>query len=168
MHPVFFRNLTELRFLCESTKKSKVTTLKKDEEKKRRKKPKNPQWRRQGDVILINFLRPPNPTQGQPANLPGCHHWFQSTVQALRVCSTFYQVFLLFLLYSLKPAAHFYTRAIESNISFFYFVVLQWTLSCLQPFQGTLSQKLYFFLITKGIISNILRFSCGSRSIKWW
>ena len=92
----FFRNLTELRFLCESTKKSKVTTLKKDEEKKRRKKPKNPQWRRQGDVILINFLRPPNPTQGQPANLPGCHHWFQSTVQALRVCSTFYQVFLLF------------------------------------------------------------------------
>ena len=49
-------------------------------------------------------------------------------------------------LYSLKPAALFYlyTRAIESNNSFFYFVVLHSTKSSLQSLEGNLSQKHYF------------------------
>ena len=101
----FFKYIKCIQFLpksnwiaiCANSQwKARLQRWKKTRRKRGGKKPKNPQWRRQGDVILINFLRPPNPTQGQPANLPGCHHWFQSTVQALRVCSTFYQVFLLF------------------------------------------------------------------------
>ena len=116
--------------------KSKVTTLKKDEEKKRRKKPKNPQWRRQGDVILINFLRP----QTQPkANR---QTYQAATIDSSLLCRLYESALLstksfYFFestidsspLYSLKPAALFYlyTWAIESNNSFFYFVVLHST-----------------------------------------
>ena len=73
MHPVFFRNLTELRFLCESTKKSKVTTLKKDEEKKRRGKAQKSSMEETGRCYLDQLPPPPKPNPrptGKPTRLP--------------------------------------------------------------------------------------------------
>ena len=91
----FYRNLTESLSVQIHNEKQGYNAEKRRGEKEEKKAQKS-SMEETGRCYLDQLPPPPNPTQGQPANLPGCHHWFQSTVQALRVCSTFYQVFLLF------------------------------------------------------------------------
>ena len=138
MHPVFTEILLNCAFCANSQWKARLQRWKKTRRKRGGKKPKNPQWRRQGDVILINFLRPPTQTQPK-ANR---QTYQAATIDSSLLCRLYESAllstksFYFFkstidssLLYSLKPAALFYlyTRAIQCNISFFYFVVLHWT-----------------------------------------
>ena len=93
----FYRNLTELRFLCKFIMKSKVTTLKKDEEKKRREKAQKSSMEETGRCYLDQLPPPPNkpnprPT-GKPTRLPPlipvyCAG-FTSLLYFLRSLSTF-------------------------------------------------------------------------------
>ena len=141
----FFKYIKCIQFLpksnwiaiCANSQwKARLQRWKKTRRKRGGKKPKNPQWRRQGDVILINFLR----TQTQPkANR---QTYQAATIDSSLLCRLYESAllstksFYFFestidssLIYSLKPAALFYlyTWAIESNNSFFYFVVLHST-----------------------------------------